>query len=246
MSPSFFHHSQFQLNSQIIELIPVFNLFLCRICEVVVPQLIEKNSLAGLTWILHFFVDIPDASLLKILVHCLKNPSETEQKGVVSLILQKPAVQNVRLFRSHSSFQSTVNLLSIINELLGESLGDCNILNWACLCLDAYYQQFLLIKDASTLELLKSVADAVSSEVRFCSFKRLTLVEALTLSVFMSYKHCFLQPSDRRPQENITCPYRSRSAPVCFHLCLVPKFIFQFLTMNCGCMSIGFVFYKSH
>nr|XP_018896692.1 PREDICTED: nucleolar protein 11 [Bemisia tabaci] len=137
------------------------------ICEVVVPQLIEKNSLAGLTWILHFFVDIPDASLLKILVHCLKNPSETEQKGVASLILQKPAVQNVRLFRSHSSFQSTVNLLSIINELLGESLGDCNILNWACLCLDAYYQQFLLIKDASTLELLKSVADAVSSELDY-------------------------------------------------------------------------------
>lgn len=142
-----------------------FVCFFFRICDEIVPILIEKNCLSGIAWTLESFTDISDVCLLKILVHCLKNINDVEHKQILSTILQRNVVQNVKLFRNHSSFQCTVNLMTVINESLNESVGEANILNWASLCLDAYYQRFLLIKDTSTLELLKSIRTAVSLEV---------------------------------------------------------------------------------
>ncbi|XP_073973794.1 nucleolar protein 11 [Rhodnius prolixus] len=128
-----------------------------RICEVLLPELIKKQEEEQITEFLSLINDIPDYYLIDMAVIFNNNHFSGQ---LLEKVLKYPLVSDhssLQLVRSRVNLQTALELLAFITRMMDNSLLVKSLLDWACLLLDSHYQQYLLSKDETVIETIKSV-----------------------------------------------------------------------------------------
>lgn len=149
------------------------------ICEVIIPELIEKKDVKAIKSSLKFFYDIPEsctAKLLKFILNVddshfksLKNEKDVilqpyQRRILLDMLLQLP-FNNLHLMphvRKELNVTDVIVLLKYIMYVLSDdeeavSLSfETQLINWSSFLLDANYQKLILANDDKVIEFLKS------------------------------------------------------------------------------------------
>lgn len=146
----------------------------CRMMEKLLPPLLEAKATSELNWCIKHFTDIPERSLVQILLFCLENVTKTEKQEpyhkLLNAVLHAP-FSDVCLLPSlrTAPFHHTLTLLHHLAEELEADESEvklCNLVEWTSLLLDAHYQRYLLSGDPQVLELLCRIRGLVMDQVK--------------------------------------------------------------------------------
>jgi len=142
--------------------------------EKLLPQLLETKAVSELNWCIKYFTDVPETSLVQILLFCLENVNKTDKEGpyhkLLNAILHAPfsdvcLLPCLRTVPFH-------HILTLLHYLADELEADepkvelCNLVDWASLLLDAHYQRYLLSGDPQVLEILCRIRGLVIDQVK--------------------------------------------------------------------------------
>jgi hypothetical protein len=139
------------------------------------PQLLKASAVSELNWCIKHFIDIPESSLVQIILFCLENVTKTDKQEpyhkLLNTVLHAP-FSDVCLLPSlrNAPFHHTLTLLNYLAEEIeaGEPEVELyNLIEWASLLLDAHYQRYLLSGDPHVLQLLLRIRELVRNQVRF-------------------------------------------------------------------------------
>jgi hypothetical protein len=142
--------------------------------EKLLPPLLEAKAVSELNWCIKHFTDIPERSLVQILLFCLENVTKTEEqqpfRKLLNAVLHAP-FSDVCLMPSlrTTPFHHTLALLHHLAEEIEADESEvklCNLVEWTSLLLDAHYQQYLLSGDPEVLELLHRIRGLVTDQVK--------------------------------------------------------------------------------
>ncbi|KAK9502578.1 hypothetical protein O3M35_011327 [Rhynocoris fuscipes] len=131
------------------------------ISEELLPKLMETKDEERIRELLSLVNDIPDNWLIEIAVKFIKS---THPGKLLENVLTRPLVSDnssLQLVRSRVDLSTALEMLAIISKLMDENPLDKSLLIWACLLLDSHYQQYLLTKQESVMEILKKINDVV-------------------------------------------------------------------------------------
>jgi hypothetical protein len=137
-------------------------------------QLLKANDISKLNWCIRYFIDIPESSLVQIILFCLENITKTDKQGpyheLLNTVLHAPFsdVCLLPILRT-APFHHILTLLHYLAEEIETDEPEvelCNLVEWASLLLDAHYQRYLLCGDPHVLELLLRIRERVINQVR--------------------------------------------------------------------------------
>jgi hypothetical protein len=142
--------------------------------EKLLPQLLETKAVLELNWCIKHFTDIPEMSLVQILMFCMEgmvtDGKKAQYQKLLNATLHVP-FSDVCILPSLRTipFHHVLTLLHYLTEELdaGEPEVELhNLLDWASLLLDAHYQHCLLSGDPQVLELLHRIRKLVIDQVK--------------------------------------------------------------------------------
>jgi hypothetical protein len=143
--------------------------------EKLVPQLLETRAVPELNWCIRYFTDIPEKSLVQILMFCLESMAtvgrEAQYCELLNATLHVPFSDVCMLPRLRTvPFHHVLTLLHYLTEELEAYEPEIelhSLVEWASLLLDAQYQRCLLSGDPQVLELLRRIHKLVIDQVKF-------------------------------------------------------------------------------
>ncbi|PNF31620.1 hypothetical protein B7P43_G17189 [Cryptotermes secundus] len=137
------------------------------------PQLLKASAISELNWCIKYFTDIPEGSLVQIILFCLENVTKTDKEGpyhkLLNTVLHAPfsdvcMLPSVRTAPLHL----TLSLLHYLAEEIEADVPEVelyNLIEWASLLLDAHYQRYLLSGDPQVLKLLLRIRELVVNQI---------------------------------------------------------------------------------
>uniref|UniRef100_A0A069DZA5 Putative nucleolar protein 11 n=1 Tax=Panstrongylus megistus TaxID=65343 RepID=A0A069DZA5_9HEMI len=131
------------------------------ICEEILPQLIKKLDEEQIIELLSLINDIPDHWLIDMVVKFNSNPCSGQ---LLEKVLKYPLVSDhssLQLVRSRVNLETALGLLTVITKMMDRNPLDKSLVDWACLLLDSHYQEYLLSKDETVIETIKSINSIV-------------------------------------------------------------------------------------
>lgn len=147
----------------------------CRIVQNLLPQLLKANAVSELNWCIKYFADIPESSLVQVILFCLENVTKTDKQGpyheLLNTVLHAP-FSDVCLLPSlrTAPFHHALTLLHYLAEEIEADEPEVevyNLIEWASLLLDAHYQRYLLSGDPQILKLLLRIRELIVNQVKF-------------------------------------------------------------------------------
>ncbi|XP_046674537.1 uncharacterized protein LOC124363333 [Homalodisca vitripennis] len=142
------------------------------IAQMLFPIAIDSNDPEGLTTLLKNINDIPESCIIAVLSFCLKDIETPGHKELLRLVLSLPMTADLStlgLLRHKLKLGTVLNLLRQLSEAMLLTPGDPQLVEWATLLLDAYYQQYLLSRDPAVIEVLselKAIVDKQMEEIK--------------------------------------------------------------------------------
>lgn len=146
----------------------------CRMIEKLLPLLLETKAISELVWCIEHFTDIPERSLVQILLFSLENFTKTEKQEpyhkLLNAVLHAPFSDVCLMPSLHTlPFHHTLTLLHHLAEEFEADVSEvklCNLVEWTSLLLDAHYQRYLLSGDPQVLQLLRRIRGLVIDQVK--------------------------------------------------------------------------------
>ncbi|GFG36472.1 hypothetical protein Cfor_11811 [Coptotermes formosanus] len=143
--------------------------------EKLVPQLLETRAVPELNWCIRYFTDIPEKSLVQILMFCLESMAtvgrEAQYCELLNATLHVPFSDVCMLPRLRTvPFHHVLTLLHYLTEELEAYEPEIelhSLVEWASLLLDAQYQRCLLSGDPQVLELLRRIHKLVIDQISY-------------------------------------------------------------------------------
>ncbi|KAG8286204.1 Nucleolar protein 11 [Homalodisca vitripennis] len=138
------------------------------IAQMLFPIAIDSNDPEGLTTLLKNINDIPESCIIAVLSFCLKDIETPGHKELLRLVLSLPMTADLStlgLLRHKLKLGTVLNLLRQLSEAMLLTPGDPQLVEWATLLLDAYYQQYLLSRDPAVIEVLSELKAIVDKQV---------------------------------------------------------------------------------
>lgn len=143
--------------------------------EKLIPQLLETEAVPELIWCIRYFTDIPERSLVQILIFCLESIVTVDKSAqylkLLNATLHVPFSDVCLLPRLRNlPFHHVLSLLHYLTTQLEAHEPEVelhNLVEWAGLLLDAHYQRCLLSGDPQVLELLHRIHKLVIDQVKF-------------------------------------------------------------------------------
>lgn len=143
--------------------------------EKLIPQLLETKAVPELIWCIRYFTDIPERSLVQILIFCLESVTTVDKPAryhkLLNAALHVPFSDVCLLPKLRAvSFHLALSLLRYLTaqlEAQEPAVELHNLVEWICLLLDAHYQRCLLSGDPQVLDLLHRIHKLVIEQVQF-------------------------------------------------------------------------------
>lgn len=143
------------------------------ICQELIPELIDKNDIESVEYILNYFCDVPE----KLLVDLLYFAASQNCQKLLPLILSKlfNEIEILPHLRNKLTINHIVFLMNFILNLYKNdaclpktNLVDSKVLltNWLNVVINASYQLFLIKKDDSILKILQEIEMYVNTEIK--------------------------------------------------------------------------------
>uniref|UniRef100_A0A1B6LKA1 Nucleolar protein 11 N-terminal domain-containing protein n=1 Tax=Graphocephala atropunctata TaxID=36148 RepID=A0A1B6LKA1_9HEMI len=132
------------------------------------PPALDSEDLEGLTTLLKNITDIPESCIIAVLSFCLKDIDTPGHKELLRLALSLPVTPDLTtlgLLRHKLKLGTVLNLLRQLCEAMLLTPGDPQLVEWATLLLDAYYQQYLLSRDPAVIEALTELKAIVDKQL---------------------------------------------------------------------------------
>jgi hypothetical protein len=147
----------------------------CRMVEKLIPQLLETKAVPELIWCIRYFTDIPERSLVQILIFCLESATTVDKPAqyhkLLNAALHVPFSDVCLLPRLRAvSFRLALSLLHYLTaqlEAQEPAVELRKLVDWISLLLDAHYQRCLLSGDPQVLDLLHRIHKLVIDQVQF-------------------------------------------------------------------------------
>lgn len=165
------------------------------IFEMLLSDVFQEKNLGVLKQMVHYFIDIPESCLVKVIQFVInldsnsfKNSTQStannfpqslqplERTEFLDLLLTKSFNETLLLSHLRSTFtlDEVLVLLQYIYFLLSEGCclpshnfieTESKLIEWSCVLLDANYQKFLLSRDSKISEVLVSLKNQVKEEL---------------------------------------------------------------------------------
>lgn len=141
--------------------------------EKLIPQLLETKAVPELIWCIRYFTDIPERSLVQILIFCLESigtvDKPTQYRKLLNATLHVPfsdvcLLPRLRIVPFHHAL-SLLHHLTAQFEAHEPEVELHNLVEWASLLLDAHYQRCLLSGDPQVLALLHRIHKLVNDQI---------------------------------------------------------------------------------
>jgi hypothetical protein len=130
-----------------------------ELCKNIVPALLEKDDVEGVSKLFDSHPDIPDSVLIDILFWSLPDGLRdgSPKKTILHQILANYVISDICKLRSVFNLYLALDFLDYIMTDLNRSDVDIiKLVKWASLFVDAFYSQFVMSNDTVIVEKLKS------------------------------------------------------------------------------------------